>query len=335
MATTGTGIIPSGAIASELTSVVRRAFLPGLVVQLYKSTPLLSALLGNARFASGGVSSLTQPVQGASMVDWQWTGYTGSFAQPQVTPGVQNAELNLTAGVVPIPFYTMEGLVEVGMNEISLIEARMGDAMNVARDALATAIYTNITDTSQIIGLPAAIDDGTNAVTYAGISRTTYPFWKSKYTAAGSVAPTRNLMNQYINSATLYSGGEMPDFAVMGFGTWTSLADDFASLERYNVGGAASSYNTGPAKALFRALEVAGVPAYADPYMTEGEVYFINSKYLSLYLHSGANFAMVPFESMLANAQLGYVGAILVLSQLMCTKPKACAHVTGLTYTAL
>ena len=44
----GTGIVPSGSIANELTAVTRRAFVPKLVVQLYNSTPLLAALLSNS-----------------------------------------------------------------------------------------------------------------------------------------------------------------------------------------------------------------------------------------------------------------------------------------------
>ncbi len=63
MSILGTGIIPSGAVATELTYTTRRAFIPKLVVQIYKSTPLMAALIGNAQTAYGGVSSVTVPVQ--------------------------------------------------------------------------------------------------------------------------------------------------------------------------------------------------------------------------------------------------------------------------------
>jgi hypothetical protein len=39
------GKVPSGAIAAELRATARRAFVSKLVVDLYKSTPLLSLLL--------------------------------------------------------------------------------------------------------------------------------------------------------------------------------------------------------------------------------------------------------------------------------------------------
>jgi len=66
----GGGILPATGSNqfTELTYVTRRAFIPKLVVQLYNSTPLLAALISNSQQASGGVSSVTVPVQGAQFV---------------------------------------------------------------------------------------------------------------------------------------------------------------------------------------------------------------------------------------------------------------------------
>ncbi len=80
MPTFGSGIIPaSGAIAAELTSVVRRAFMPRVYVQIWKAAPAIAALLSSAQVASGGLSPVTVPVQGAPMVSGQWTDYSGSL----------------------------------------------------------------------------------------------------------------------------------------------------------------------------------------------------------------------------------------------------------------
>src|SRR5690348_13175720 len=103
------GIVPGGAIGTELTNVTRRAFIPRLVVQIYKATPTLSLLMRNAQRAKGGVSQVTVPVQGSSFVNFGWTDYTGTFPQPPVLTAVTNAEFNLKLGVVPIPFLGVEG----------------------------------------------------------------------------------------------------------------------------------------------------------------------------------------------------------------------------------
>jgi hypothetical protein len=325
----GGGILPATGSTqyTELTYVTRRAFIPKLVVQLYNSTPLLAALIANSQQASGGVSSVTVPVQGAQFVNAQWSDYSGSFAQPSVQQGAYNAEFNLKLMITPVPFLGMEGAVQQDAAIIPLIEARMNDATNVMMDAMATSLYQNYTNTQQFIGLPGAIDDGTNLQTYGNINRSTYTWWKSKVYNAGNVNPTRQNILQYI-SGTVKNGAEVPSFGVCGFGTWTLLAQDFVGQEQYVItpGSGFDADNNGP-QAAFRALMVAGVPIYPDPYCPEGIVYFVNTNYLNLYIHEQGSFVFTGFESTLPNWQIGYVGAVLMIAELISTKPKSMTRV--------
>jgi hypothetical protein len=329
----GGGIVPATGSQqfNELTYVTRRAFIPKLVVQIYNSTPLMAALIANSQSASGGVSSVTVPVQGAQFVNAQWSDYSGSFAQPSVQQGAYNAEFDLKLMISPVPFLGMEGAVQNDAAIIPLIEARMNDATNVMMDAMATALYTNTTNTQQFIGLPAAVDDGTTAATYGNITRssTVNSWWRSKVYAAGSVNPTRQNILQYI-AGTVKNGAEVPTFAVCGMGTWALLAQDFVGQEQYVItpGNGFDGETNGP-QAAFRALMVAGVPVYPDPYCPEGTVYFLNTNYLSLYIHEQGSFVFTGFESTLPNWQIGYVGAVLMIAELVNTKPKSMTKVTG------
>jgi hypothetical protein len=330
----GGGILPATGSAqfNELTYVTRRAFIPKLVVQLYNSTPLMAALIANSQSASGGVSSVTVPVQGAQFVNAQWSDYSGSFAQPSVQQGAYNAEFDLKLMISPVPFLGMEGAVQQDAAIIPLIEARMNDATNVMMDAMATALYNNTTNTQQFIGLPAAV---ANSGTYGNIDRSTYTWWKSSQYAAGSVNPTRQNILQYI-SGTVKNGAEMPSFGVCGFGTWTLLAQDFVGQEQYVITpGAGFDGDANGPQAAFRALMVAGVPIYPDPYCPEGTVYFLNTNYLSLYIHEQGSFVFTGFESTLPNWQIGYVGAVLMIAELVNVKPKAMTKVTGYNYLSL
>ena len=330
----GGGILPATGSAqfNELTYVTRRAFIPKLVVQLYNSTPLMAALIANSQQASGGVSSVTVPVQGAQFVNAQWSDYSGSFAQPSVQQGAYNAEFDLKLMISPVPFLGMEGAVQQDAAIIPLIEARMNDATNVMMDAMATALYNNTTNTQQFIGLPAAV---ANSGIYGNIDRSSYTWWKSSQYAAGSVNPTRQNILQYI-SGTVKNGAEMPSFGVCGFGTWTLLAQDFVGQEQYVItpGGGFDGDANGP-QAAFRALMVAGVPIYPDPYCPEGTVYFLNTNYLSLYIHEQGSFVFTGFESTLPNWQIGYVGAVLMIAELVNVKPKSMTKVTGYNYLSL
>jgi len=324
----GGGIIPATGSSqyTELTYVTRRAFIPKLVVQLYNSTPLLAALIANSQQASGGVSSVTVPVQGSQFVNAQWSDYSGSFNQPAVQQGAYNAEFDLKLMIAPVPFLGMEGAVQQDAAIIPLIEARMNDATNVMMDAMATALYTNTTNNQQFIGLPAAVS---SSGTYGNISRSSYTWWQSAQYAAGSVNPTRQNILQYI-AGTVKRGAEVPTFGVCGFGTWTLLAQDFVGQEQYVItpGNGFDADGNGP-QAAFRALMVAGVPIYPDPYCPEGTVYFLNMNYLSLYIHEQGSFVFTGFESTLPNWQIGYVGAVLMIAELVSTKPKTMTQVTG------
>lgn len=327
----GQGIIPAaGAVASELTAVTRRAFVPKLVVQTYNSTPLLAMLIANNQSASGGASSVTVPVQGTNMVTTQASDYSGTFNAPTVQPGIQNAEFNLKLSITPIPFLGMEAAVQVDYAVIPIIEARMNDAGNNLASFWSTKLYNNTTDNLSLIGLPGAVDDSTNMVTYGNINRTTNTFWKSKVYAAGSVNPTRQNVLQYIVGCAKAAGGEMPNFVVCGFGTWALLAQDFVGQESYQVTPGSSFDRTedGP-RSGFRALMVAGVPVFADMNCPEGTMYILNSNYLSMYIHEQGAFAFTGFESTLSNWQLGYVGAIVNIAELVLTKPSSCARVGG------
>jgi len=324
----GGGILPASGSSqyNELTYVTRRAFIPKLVVQLYNSTPLMAALIANSQQASGGVSQVTVPVQGSQFVNAQWSDYSGSFAQPSVQQGAFNAEFNLKLMIAPVPFLGMEGAVQQDHAVIPLIEARMNDATNVMMDAMATALYNNTTNTQQFTGLPLAVS---SSGTYGNIDRSTYSWWQSKQYAAGSVNPTRQNVLQYI-SGTVKNGAEVPSFGVCGFGTWTLLAQDYVGQEQYVItpGSGFDADGNGP-QAAFRALMVAGVPIYPDPYCPEGTLYLLNTNYLSLYIHDQGSFVFTGFESTLPNWQIGYVGAVLMIAELVNTKPKAMTKVTG------
>jgi hypothetical protein len=147
----------------------------------------MAALIANSQQASGGVSQVTVPVQGAQFVNAQWSDYSGSFNQPSVQQGAYNAEFNLKLMISPVPFLGMEGAVQQDYAIIPLIEARMNDATNVMMDAMATALYTNYTNTQQFIGLPCVrltmVQTLLPTVTLAVLSNT---WWKSKVYNAGS-----------------------------------------------------------------------------------------------------------------------------------------------------
>lgn len=332
MPQTNVGIVPGGAIGTELVAVTRRAFIPRLVVQVYKATPLLSLLMRNAQRAKGGVSQVTVPVQGSSFVNFSWSDYSGVFPQPAVQTAAQNAEFNLKLGVVPIPFMGMEALIQSSEAVIPLLKARMADAKTVAVQAISSALFTNNqANVSQVDSLLQAYDDGTNVTTYGGISRSANPFWKSTLvTSAGGISTRTNFIKKIVQTTSL-AGGEAPDFVVMSPGDWTTLMTDFMSSESFRTMpgsryGADDVINAG-----FRGVMLADTPIFMDPFCPAGTAYLINSRYLALYLSEDAPFAFSGFYSTIPNMQIANVGVVIVAFDVVCTKPISGMRITGIT----
>ena len=326
----GTGIVPAGAVGNELTAVTRRAFIPKCIVQIGKATPTLAGMLANAHAAQGGISSVTVPVQGTPFVTAQATDYSGNFTQPSVVQGITEADYNLKAVIVPIPFLGMEGILQQNAAIVPLIEARMNDAGNQIALYLSTQLWTNGTNgTINIDGFPLI---AATTGTYGNIARATNTWWQGQ-TRTGT-GPTRLTVLADIVSSTKNAGGEKPNIGVMGPGTWTGLAQNFLGLEQYVIN-SNSQYGErgGGARAAFTALLVADVPIYMDSDCPEGQLWLWNTRYDSFYIHESAAFTFTGFASTLPNMQLGYVGALVAVLEHVNVKPSTVCQVTG--YTAI
>ncbi len=329
----GSGIMPaSGAVAAQLTAVTRRAFVPVLIDQTSQSTPLLAMLMANNQTASGGASQITIPAQFGDMVTTQASDYSGVFQLPSDIPTIQNAEFNLKLSITPIPMFGVESVIQDDYALVNLMDARMNSAGNNFAKFWNTALYSNSNDNTRMIGLTAAIDDGTNANVYGGIPRSQQPAWKSYYRGvAANTNLTRMECLKHIMNVVKQNGGEKPNCAFVGVGTWLSLAADFVGQESYQITPGASFDSAGNGvRSGFEAIRVAGIPVFCDINCADGDMWIINSNYLNMYIHSKLSFALYPFESMLSNGQLGYIGAIVNLAELVNAKPSSCGHVTGL-----
>jgi hypothetical protein len=128
------------------------------------------------------------------------------------------------------------------------------------------------------------------------------------------------------------AGGDAADFAVMNPADWASVLADFMGYEIYqsrprSMYGKDDSVNAG-----FRALRVLDTPIFPDPFCPRGEMYFINSRYLSLFVSEyTAPMVFSGFESAIPQGQVAEIGVLITALNLVCAKPSSGAHLTGLT----
>lgn len=322
------GYQATGNLGTELSAITRRAFIPRLIVQTGRATPVLGGALANANMCSGGISSVTAPVQGAPLVTPQAVGYDGAFNAPADLVGITNAEFNLKAMVVPIPFFGMEGLIQLDAAVIPKIAAKMNDVGNQLAAYLSTQMFLNDADDLDIAGF---VQIAATTGTYGNISKTDNLYWRGFSRARGNVAPTRATVLNDIISVARNGGGEKPNIGVLGPGTWSKLSEDFLPQERYNVTDGMPSVG----ESGFMALMVGGVPIFIDFDQTEGELLLFNNRYDGFYIHEAAAYSFTGFASTLPNNQLGYIGAVVAAQEHVNVKPNTVGRITGYTFNAV
>lgn len=332
----GTGIAPSsGAVYNELASLNRRAFVPRVVVQLYNATPSLFVLLGNAQRSAGGLNPITVPVQGNSMVQGAWVGYSGLFNKPQIIPGVQNAQWNTSFFTVPVPLVLGEAVIQATEAVVPILDVRMNDVYAVMVQQLGSALFTN--NSAQPL-MPSsfydAFDNGTNVATYGGINRNSAGngFWAGNLITSAGAVDTRSAMSTYLIQATNLAGGEMPDMVIMSPSDFAALNQNFISVESIYVTpnrafpGADADIRSG-----FPNININGVPFFLDQFCPKGTVYMINSKYTAMYINEDAQFDFDGFYSLIPLGQMAKVGVSYVGYNVISTKPASGMAITGIT----
>lgn len=331
----GTGIAPAaGAVFNEITALTRRAFSPRIVVQLYYATPSLFMLLGAAQRSAGGVNPITIPVQGNSMVQGAWVGYSGSFNKPQVIPGVQNAQFNTSFFTVPIPLVLGEAVAQSTEAVVPILDARMNDAYSVTVQQMGSALFTNNTqNTLMPDSFYSAFDNGTNVPVYGGIDRTSAgnTFWQSNLVTSAGGVDVRKSMSTYLIQATDLAGGESPDFVIMSPSDFATLNQDFIGVEQINIRPGAEYSRGTPVRSGFPNININGVPFFLDHFCPKGTVYMVNSKYFAMYVNEDAQFDFDGFYSLIPLGQFAKVGVAYCGYNVICSKPVSGMAITGIT----
>lgn len=328
------GITPGGPLGQQLQAITRRAVIPSIYVQIYQSHPLLSLFLSNAQSARGGVSQITIPVQGSSFVSFNWGSYAGDFPMPEDQAAITDAQFNLKLGMVPIGFFGMEAIIQSSEVIVPKLRAVTSDAAVVIKQALAQSLYTNNASNPQALdSLVQAYDNGTLTTSYGGIARTN-AYWQGQYypnMGGQSSISSRNGMATILTRVMTGAGGESPDWAVMHPADWTTLMQDFMSLEMFQTT-PRSLYGRGDVvNAGFRAIRVLDTPIFPDPFCPRGSMFIGNSRYVAMYLSAAAPFVFSGFQSTIPQGQIADIGVLITCLDLVCSKPSSGAYVSGIT----
>lgn len=263
----------------QLTATTRKYYIRSLVDQVYNSIPLLNWLRRNQRPVPGGVK-IVQPVRyNENPNRGSFKGFDVLSVQPHQIHTA--AEWNWKRLYVTLAISGEEEDQNRGdLAVLNLIEDKMEEARDALRDLMTAQIFSDGTGNQgkDIDGLLVAIDDGTNYVTYAGINRNEFSFWRAQYQDLAGSALTLDHLGAMITRCT--DGNDKPDLIVTTPELWDHIEKLLMAKTNW------FKPDTGRvADAGFDTLRYRGIDIVYDRACPAGSLFFLNSRHLRLRPH--------------------------------------------------
>lgn len=314
---------------NNLTAITREKVLPRIVDQIGEDCPLLDRLWKSSKQWNGGVT-LDIPVK------YRHNSQGGSYSGLDVLDTGQEktrtrATFNVKQMYQPIVLSNIDLAKNKGEQVADLMESEMNEAKESLKDKFGTKLQLDGTGNSSkdFAGLTAAIDDSTNVDTYGGITRSSYTWFKSNYTANVGSIMLSDFATMYSNCK---SGNESPSVIV----TTESLWDAYEALLQPQVRLMQDQGGQFKGEGGMKALSFRGTPIIADEYVESGKIWFINEKHLNFYHMQHPKFptdkkgfTVTPMRE--PTNQDGQVGYILWYGQLVNDEPRKSGVLVGAT----
>lgn len=234
---------------------------------------------------------------------------------------------------------------------IDLMSIEMASTAEDMADDIGTLFYGDGTGNGgkDFLGLEAIVDDGTNAATYGGLSRTTFPTLKSTVTASGGTLTLAKMATLYTD---ITSGSVKPTLGLCSETIFNLYEQLLQPQERIN-----KDVPTMRAKEMvgatgFTGLMYKGFPIVPDEKATSGVLYFINEDFmewraLPMAQTTPVNFSVADIEGndytnvkglgfswsdwIKPTNQASLIGHIYLGGELWSSNPKRHGKLTGVT----
>lgn len=354
---------------NRVTDITYQYILPTLVDNVSNSNVFTSKMLSNTIDWEGVTYNV--PIQTA----FSTTG--GSFNgmdtfSTAATNNTRQMTFYITGQYQSIVIPGIEAAVN-GNSEsqvIKLMTAKADEAKISMADAIGTELYGFGLGKS-FDGLGNVVDSGTNAPTYGGLSRTTYPFLAADVTSVANNAITLSyLSSEFDNVSAASSTSESPTLGLTTKGIWTfvegliqpmlSARYESTSVKGYDrVDGGTPKGKTVPdgdttlgGAGGFIAITWRGRPMVADDKATAQTFFWVNENYIDFAVQKSGElreissnvesmegfYEDVPFPSafqfrdmMSSINQLGEVGVVILLGNLIDRQPRRNGKLIAIT----
>lgn len=282
----------------SVTSLSRHYIMPEITDNIYGSNPVFFRLSkANKKMVQGGTQIEVPLMYARFNAGGPYRGFDLLNVSPSDT--VRNAVFDWKQQHVPV---TIDGLTLIKTDSpesiVNYLQFYFAQAEMEMAANLGVGLWSAGTDSKQITGLDAAIDDGTVAATYGGITRSGNDWWKSAYDGATS-ALTLASLNTLMGNAS--KGGKHSTLICsrrMQYNRYWALAQTDQVL---NV--SAGGHDEQLASAGFTNILFNNVPWVVDDNVPDGantsnsKIFFLNEDFIHWIVSPRADFYLQPFQT--------------------------------------
>jgi len=300
-----------------------------------KNNALLARLnqKGNIKTVSGG-SQIYEEISFNENGNASW--YSGYDLLPVAAQDVISAaQFTLKQIAVPVVISGLEQLQNSGREQmIDLLDARLSVAEATMKNLMSEGVYSNGTGYGgkQLVGIDAAVETTISASqtsTYAGISRSTWSFWRN-YSTGSVTFPTTDttaatFIQVYLNTAwaNLTRGSDRPDLIIMDNNYWGVFVKSLQLIQRFTDPDTAK---LGFPSVKYMDADVVldgGIGGFAYTNSTTGgTAYLLNTDYFRLRPHKDRNMVALSPNRRYAVNQDAEVQILAWAGALTCNGPK-------------
>jgi hypothetical protein len=276
---------------NEINSISRRYIYPTLVDNVYRSNLMFFRLNArNKKVLQGGLQIEVPLVYARFAAGGFYQGFDLLDVSPSDT--VKNAAYDWKQAYVPV---SVDGLSLIRADSpeaiVNFLSFYFEQAQTELAEILGAGIWSTANATKSVDAIPAAVDNGSIAATYGGLSRAANTFWNATVTA---ITPPLSLATMQTLFGTITEGGRHPTIIV----TTQFVYNLYWAL---STGGQAFPVQPGGhdeqlAQNGFTNLIFNGVPVAVDSHVPANQMFMLNEDYMYLYVNPRADFNMKEFR---------------------------------------
>lgn len=283
--------------ADTLTGLSRRHIMPMIVDNIYNSNPVLFRLYkANKRIVQGGTQIEVPLMYKRFTSGGPYSGYDLLDVTPQDT--VKNGAWDWKQHYVTV---AVDGLTLIKTDSpesvANYLRFYFAQAEMEMAENLAGGLWSDATNVKDVDGLEAAIDDGTVATTYAGLTRSTNTYLNAQVDSTTATLTASALQSLFGNVS---EGGRHPTLIASRqeqynrFWAINQLNQDFPSQP--------SGHDEQLASAGFTNQLFNGVPWIVDSHVFDGpnasnsSIVMLNEDYIWIAVSPRADFYLTPFQ---------------------------------------